>query len=172
MGDLGRWEVLDDLIGPSMCELQARLKSGLRETEASLGLVKPHSIDRLVIRSDEPEWSAADLERLRRVPLFGSAPKQELEKLPVRFTYEYTCNEAGCPGHRHRCTDWEMAQAYRGWRRRYGDGKWHKPFLRRFLEQMRETRDTHFYVGTHSLYPTWMVIGVYYPPLTHQRRLL
>ena len=46
-----------------------------------------------------------------------------------------------------------MAQAYRSWRDRYGEGEWEERFQSRFLEYMRG-RDTHFYVGTHSVYPT------------------
>ena len=89
----------------------------------------------------------------------------------MRFTYEYECQDANCSGHRHRCTDWEMAQTYRSWKRLYGNG-WEEKFLDRYEREMREIKDIHFYVGTHSLYPTWIVIGLFYPPLTPQARLL
>ena len=166
-----RWEMIRPLIGPSMCELQRRLRDGKRDKEATLGVIKPRSINQLVIRPDSPDWSASDLERLRQYPLWGATPKRELEKLPVRFTYEYECLDPGCGGHRHRCTDWEMAQTYRSWRQRYGNEAWQDKFLDRYEKEMREKNDTHFYVGTHSLYPTWIIVGLFYPPRTLQSPL-
>lgn len=162
----GRRQLVAPVIGPSMCHLQRDLR-GHRRTGATLGLVKPRSIDRLIIRPDNPEWSAEDLARLRQYPLWGTAPKRELEKMPMKFTYRFHCEDAACRGHNLRCTDWEMAQTYRRWRQVYGPD-WERPFRQRWEDEMANKNDTHFYVGTHSLYPTWMVVGLFYPPRTAQ----
>ena len=41
-------------------------------------------------------------------------------------------------------------------------------FLRRYRDEMVERKDTHFFVGTHSVFPTWLIVGVFYPPKTAQ----
>jgi hypothetical protein len=160
-----RRAILEPLVGPSMCDLQRALR-GKRGRSATLGLIKPRTIDRLVIRPDDPAWSADDLARLRQNTLWATAPTRELEKMPVKFTYWFHCYDASCNGHRLRCTDWEMAQTWRQWRRIYG-ADWEQSFRQRYFDDM-VGRDTHFFVGTHSLYPTWMAIGLFYPPRTAQ----
>ena len=68
------------------------------------------------------------------------------------------------------CTDWEMAQAYRTWRREYGY-KWEEKFRQRFEAEMILKNDTHFFVGTLHQYPkSWIIVGLFYPP-KRQRNL-
>ena len=167
-----RRALLRDLTGPTMCDLRRELR-GNRARSASLGMVKPRSIDGLVIRAEvDPEWSEGDLARLRQYPLWGTTPERELEKMPVKFTYEFHCEDADCTQHRLRCTDWEMAATWRSWTLIYGKEDGERRFLQRFLDEMVERNDTHFFVGTHSRFPTWMVLGVFYPPKTAQPMLV
>lgn len=166
-----RRAILQPLMGQSMCALQRALR-GRRGSAATLGVVKPRSIDRLVIRRDNPQWSPADLERLLQQPLMGKAPREPLEKMPVKFTYWYHCEDAQCQGHKHRCTDWEMCETYRSWISQYGKEDGERRFRVRFFDEMVERNDTQFFVGTHSLYPTWMVVGLFYPPKTAQPVML
>ena len=166
-----RRALLRHLVGPSMCDLRAELR-GKRGKAATLGLVKPRSIDELVIRRDTPDWSAADRERLSQQPLFGTPPSHPLEKMPVKFTYRFHCEHDACPGHSARCTDWEMCETWRDWIRRYGPEEGERHFRQRYFTEMVERNNTHLYVGTHSLYPTWMVVGLFYPPKTSQELLL
>jgi hypothetical protein len=101
---------------------------------------------------------------LRQIPMFSSAPAQELEKIPFEFRYHLQCAEIGCPGHNLTCFDWEMGQAYRSWRRQYGDG-WEQAFRQRFAEDMIKRNDTHLFVGNLHQFPTaWIVVGLFYPP--------
>jgi hypothetical protein len=101
---------------------------------------------------------------LRQTHLFVEAPKQELEKIPFRFIYQFSCAEAGCRGHNLMCTDWEMGQSYRQWRSEYGDG-WEEKFRQRYETEMIHKNDTHFYVGTVAAHPNrWIIIGLFYPP--------
>jgi hypothetical protein len=63
------------------------------------------------------------------------------------------------------CTDWEMGQAYRAWRREYGD-QWEAKFRERFETEMIEKKETHFFVGTIHQHPgSWIIVGLFYPPL-------
>jgi hypothetical protein len=63
------------------------------------------------------------------------------------------------------CTDWEMGQAYREWRRKYGDAEWEAKFRQKFETEMIEKNDTHFFVGTvHKNPASWIIVGLFYPP--------
>lgn len=62
------------------------------------------------------------------------------------------------------CTDWEMGQAYRAWRKEYGPS-WEAKFRQRFEAEMATKFNTHFFVGTLHQHPNnWIIIGLYYPP--------
>lgn len=76
----------------------------------------------------------------------------------------HRCGDLDCNGHTMLCTDWEMLEAYRSWRREYGDG-WEEKFRNKFEKQMIEKFDTHFFVGTVHQHPgSWIVVGLFYPP--------
>jgi len=63
------------------------------------------------------------------------------------------------------CTDWEMGQAYRRWRKDYRDNDWERAFRQRFEVEMIEKFDTHFFVGTVHQHPNnWIIVGLFYPP--------
>lgn len=159
-----KWEQRKKLLSPlmtrSICLLQQKQRS---DGHPTLGIFKPKSIDRLIIEPAEAKWTAEEEAKLDQTDLFQKQPVFKLEKIPYKFSYEYTCNEEKCQGHRMMCSDWEMAQAYRAWRGRYGD-EWEKPFRDKFEEQMR-VRDTHLYVGTVHQHPdSWIIVGLFYPP--------
>jgi hypothetical protein len=102
---------------------------------------------------------------LRQSHLFIASPKQELEKIPFRFYYQFSCNDAGCGGHNMMCTDWEMSESFRDWRQKYGESGWVEKFRQRYEIEMSEKYDTHFIVGTVAAHPNrWIIIGLFYPP--------
>ena len=70
------------------------------------------------------------------------------------------------------CTDWEMCETWRSWVRQYGPDDGERHFRHRYFDQMVQRNDTHFFIGTHSKWPTWMVVGVFYPPKTAQPLLV
>jgi len=73
--------------------------------------------------------------------------------------------DVDCNGHDMMCTDWEMGQAYRSWRREYGDDQWEAKFRQRFEMEMIEKNETHFFVGTVNQHPaSWIIFGLFYPP--------
>lgn len=164
-----RLDLMAPLRKPSMCEIQ-------REREASgaptLGVFRPAQIRRLLIEPAEiPGWTPAQLAILRQDTLFQKAPARTLEKIPFDFKYEFRCNEPACRGHTMMCTDWEMAQSYRGWQTRYR-GSWESFFRRRYETEMIEKNDTHFFVGTIHQHPgSWIIIGLFYPPRWVERDL-
>lgn len=157
-----RKNILRPLIRPSLCAIQSeRDKNGF----PTLGLFKP-KIDRLVIDpADPPDWTAEQLAKLNQtLSMFQARPSSQLEKIPFDFRYEFRCQDATCQGHRMMCTDWEMGQSYRRWRREYGND-WERAFREKYERQMMEQFDTHFFVGNLHQFPTaWIVVGLFYPP--------
>jgi|ERR1700685_1375734 hypothetical protein len=135
------------------------------EMQPTLGIIRPESIVRLRISpADLPDWTDAQLAMLRQQHFFAEAPKQELQKIPLVFRYEFRCPEDTCRSHTLMCTDWEMGQSYRQWKADYGDG-WEETFRQRYERDMIQKRDTHFYVGTVASHPNrWIIIGLFYPP--------
>ena len=144
----------------SYCALKAERDQNGYPT---LGLFKPKNIDELVIENISAEWSDEEKAKLGQKDLFDVGPAKQLEKIPFKFSYRFDCNETGCTGHTFMCSDWEMAQAYRSWRDKYGDN-WEVEFRKKFEEGMK-LKDTHFYIGTIHQHPAnWIVVGLFYPP--------
>jgi hypothetical protein len=157
-----RRDLLKPLLRPSMCQIRRE-----RDDKGSptLGVFKPAEIKRLVIEPVAEQWSADELRILQQDTLFQKAPADTLEKIPFDFKYEFRCTESGCRGHEMTCTDWEMGQAYRRWRKDYGDD-WERAFRQKFETDMIRKFDTHFFVGTVRSHPsTWIIVGLFYPPL-------
>ncbi|HZP94770.1 MAG TPA: hypothetical protein VFC31_00340 [Candidatus Limnocylindria bacterium] len=164
-----RRALLDPLRRASMCEIDREWQAKKAPT---LGFFRPKRIRRLVIEEDPdgPDWTAEQRAKLRQVMGQGTlwkdeahAPKEELEKIPYKFIYEFECDDGGCCGHGMSCTDWEIAQLYRNCRRDHGD-KWVEKFRQRAETEMIEKYDTHFYVGTLHAHPgTWIIVGLFYP---------
>ena len=154
-----RREIVRPLMRPSLCAIQHE-----RDTNRSptLGIFKPGQITRLVIEdAEQPSWTPEQLNTLRQIQMFQSAPAQELEKIPFDFKYKFCCSESSCSGHNLTCFDWEMGQAYRRWRSQYGDN-WEQPSRSRFEISKN---DTHLFVGNLQQFPTsWIVVGLFYPP--------
>jgi hypothetical protein len=151
------------LIRPSMCAIR-------REHEQSgyptLGIFRPGTIKRLLIEPEKnPDWDASELDKLNQaLTLFGDKAATQLEKLPFTFKYEFVCADASCKGHTMSCTDWEMGQSFRKWRKQYGI-KWEGPFRQRYEADIINKCDTSFFVGNLHLFPNaWQIVGLFYPP--------
>jgi hypothetical protein len=159
------WQARKAIIYPlrahCMCCLQRERDEKLYPT---LGFFRPKSIDGLIIKPDTPTWTPSQLAILRQKHLFREGPKVELEKVPFKFQYQFTCDESDCPTHTLTCTDWEMGVAWLNWYKKYGAG-WEAKFRQKFEQEMIHKFDTHFYVGTIHQYPNaWIIVGLFYPP--------
>lgn len=161
-----RWQDRKDLVFPlkrhCLCCIKQEQEEGGSPT---LGVFKPGNIQQFLIEPTETEWTHEQRSLLGQQVMFQEGPEHELEKIPYNFRYEFQCDESSCNGHSLSCTDWEMGQAYRSWRRQYGDN-WEQKFRQRFETEMISRYDTHFYVGTVHRYPqSWIIVGLFYPPL-------
>jgi hypothetical protein len=146
------------------CLIGKRDKSGF----PTLGVFRPGKIERLVVTPDAPNWTQSQLDILHQGHLFLEPPKRDLEKIPFKFQYKFKCEHDECTGHTIMCTDWEMAESWRQWSRKYGN-TWETHFRNRYEEEMINKYDTHFFVGTMHQHPgTWIIVGLFYPP-KHQK---
>jgi hypothetical protein len=138
-----RRQIITPLRRPSMCSIQRERDEHGYPT---LGIFRPNKIEQLIIEPAEPNWTEAQLATLTQDTLFEKAPAQTLEKIPFDFRYEFRCSGVGCNGHSMICTDWEMGQAYRSWRKEYGD-QWEVKFRQRFEIEMIERTKRSFSWG-------------------------
>lgn len=159
-----RWACRRKLIDPlrvdSMCEL--RRMQELNGT--SLGIFRPGEVMDLEV-GEANEWSSRQ-KAIATQPSLLFPGKTELEKLPVSFFYRYRCMTTRCQGHRMSVIDWELAQAYRSWRRDHGDERVFDAIRQKWLEEIcGPSKDTQFFVGNMHLHPEqFLVLGVFWPP--------
>ena len=141
------------------CILDQRAKG----SGPTLGFFRPHRITRLAIRPASAIWTDKQRGKLEQVSFLENTPLQQLEKIPFSFKYHFKCPHRECRGHKMSCTDWEMAESYRRWRAKYGDG-WEPKFRQRYEQDMIERFDTHFFVGTVHRHPlNWIIVGLWHP---------
>jgi len=158
------WQARKDIIlplaAPSLCYLE-RTRA---ETEVTLAIFKPRIIRELIMEPEEyPGWTERDIEILSQQSMFDKKTVKPLEKIPLRFSYTFFCSESQCKGHRLSVTDWEMGEAYRKWRPKYGEN-WEQYFRQKFEHDVIYSFDTYFYVGTIRAHPdVWIIVGLFYP---------
>jgi hypothetical protein len=146
---------------PSLCYLQEHRP----DTKQTLGIFKPKEILDFVIAQDTPDWTPDEKNKLLRYSLFQQSAKfAPLEKVPYKFFYRFVCDDRSCTGHALSCVDWELGQAFRSWRAKYG-GHWPAKLRDKFQYDMARKFDTHFFVGTVKAHPaSWIIVGLFYPP--------
>jgi hypothetical protein len=152
---------VDPLIAPSLCAIQKR-----REVDGtSLGAFRPASITDFCW---EPvEKTTVESRRLLASQKNLFAQEQApLEILPYRFKYKFSCADPSCRTHDMTIVDWEVGQAFRSFRRRYGEIEGLKKMRDKFLGDMcGAAKDTVFFVGNTFLNPNvFLVLGVFWPP--------
>ena len=157
-----RKEAIFPLKAHCLCCLQKQQKEVGSPT---LGFFKPWQITSFSVqRDDELNWTMRELETLKQLSMFDNAPAHLLEKVPYHFYYHFRCDHADCNGHDLSCTDWELEESYRKWRRIYGSN-WEVKFRETYETRMIFKADTHFFVGTVRQHPnSWIIVGLFYPP--------
>lgn len=134
----------------------------------TLGIVMPSKLLGLQLeRVNQPDWSPAELEKLRSYGLFDSPDVRQripLRKLPFRFYYHYEFETSDGPKtYKHMLTDWEAGALFWRCQRDYGD-KW-EDCLRTKLEVEMAQKDLLFMMGTMHRFPdTWLIVSMIYPP--------
>lgn len=143
----------------TMCFLNSK-----KQTEISLGIVKPRLVKNFLYKPVNRKWTPKIQKRFDQLQIFDPQPKQ-LEKIPYKFSYEFLCEEKDCKGHKMLIADWEVAELYRRMRTKFQDEKiaCEKVKSKFFGELCSDKYDTYFYVGTVLKYATWIILGVFWP---------
>ena len=165
------WNKRNSLVYPSRAGSLEELKSAYDEDRTSLGIIRVADIEDFYRTEDltNEEKEGQKLLQMTFDKVGGGdlslRPQWILEQIPHVFKYRFSCEGSACSGHDVTCEDWELFEANRKYPARYGntDLAWEK--LRdRFFRFFKEERELHFFMGTYSLFPSWMIIGLYYPP--------
>jgi hypothetical protein len=167
-----RWQDRKSVTSPKLSHCLCCLKEQRNEAGyPTLGFFRPRRIERLRIIATDSEWTQGQLDILSQRDLFRENPKEELEKIPYNFVYNFYCDHDECRGHNCMCTDWEIGESWRSWSREYGDD-WEKALRETYETKMIENRDTHFFVGTVANHPgEWIIVGLFYPPKDYEMPL-
>lgn len=158
------WQKKTKVVNPMVSRSMEALNDLGNKDKTSLGLIKPYEIYDLII-DDKGDSTPEEIEIRKEIQItLDGEVRTDLEPIGYNFRYHFRCQDESCNGHNIMCEDWEMLEAWRAWKQRYPDrDTLIKMFKKRFLEDMRE-RDIHFFVGIHSRFNTWLIIGLYYPP--------
>jgi len=163
-----KWKRRNQLLIPQVSHSIEELKKAYKKDNTSLGIIKPTKI--LDFNKTEPlqiyekeGWSFTKTLDGQKIP--------NVIKIPHIFKYKFTCNccQENNTIHQMQCEDWELFEAYRSWGKNSLSKKelWNKLY-EKFYKWMIEKRNLYFILGMHSQYPTWFIIGLYYPPKTLQ----
>lgn len=155
--DEAKVQLWQPFIAPSLHDLYAEN----RATGRSLGIIKPDPGSITFTVKPAKDADAADREVAEQVrqmqqSSFLEDPLAPLEKPEFAFGYRYTC-----AGHVHdqQIHDWEVQEAYRQYKRRYGaDALDH---LKRMYGETIPARNLHLIMGTMLAHPrTFISIGL------------
>lgn len=134
---------------------------------ASLGVMTPQ-IKNIKINIIDTNITEPQLKML----WFGDTVKigqEELKRLPVEVSYIFTCeepNDCSCAKKPHelKIIDWEVNELYRNLVKKSIDKKIiSEKIKQRFFDWMLKERDLHLILGTHNVFGTWIIIGIFYP---------
>ncbi|HUU68667.1 MAG TPA: hypothetical protein VM186_04040 [Planctomycetota bacterium] len=146
----------------TMCELRKG-----SQIQRSLGIVRPAAVKDFIAEPCERDWTAEQKEQFRQLSLFGPQRKP-LEKIPYKFSYNFVCEESGCPSHQMMIEDWEAGQLFRKMRDMHGEAVAVQKVKQRFLDTICAPKvDTHFFVGTVLQHGTWIILGAFWPKRLH-----
>ena len=156
--DEAKVQLWQPFIAPSLKELYA----DNRATNRSLGIIKPDPGSITFTVKPAKDAGAADLEVAEQVrqmqqSSFLEDPLTPLEKPEFAFEYQFT--SAAHPHGPMMIHDWEVQEAYRQYKRRYGaDALDH---LKRMYGETIPARNLHLIMGTMLAHPrTFIVIGL------------
>jgi hypothetical protein len=155
-----RRSFVEPLLEDSMCSV-LKLQE---EHGTSLGAFRPNQVLDVLVQQEPAEWSPEDRDKLSQLTLW-TPNKRILEKIPWRWRLKYSCGK-GCNTHTQTIIDWEIAQAWRRWRRDYPPAKVPDRIRDHWLNDLcSESKDTIFFVGNqHQHLRSFLVLGVFWPP--------
>ncbi len=163
------WSKRKELVLPTISNSLEQIVLEYEKEKVSLGIIKPKKIIDFKIESINNNWSPKHQDILNQFRLFEPQPK-ELMKIPFKFSYVFVCDDSTCDKpHKLSIIDWEIFALYLTLKNKYGysmDVILEKIKAKWFTEMCGIDKDTHLIVGSRFPTPTFMVLGVFWPPKT------
>jgi len=160
------WSKRKRIVLPTVKSSLEEIKGAYKKHKVSLGIFKPKEIIDFKIEADNSDWSSSHQQVLTQQRLFGKQPKR-LEKVPYKFSYCFVCNDSKCKGHQMQITDWEIYELYRRIKNNYKKplNEVLRDIKNKWLDEMwAKNKDSYLIVGSVHMYPTFVVLGVFWPP--------
>ncbi len=157
------FQEIDSLLKARLTTLEELAAKGA--TVESLGVVTPRQIRDFKEMSNE--HYKEESEKARQLNLFGEAAVK-LDIPAYKYQYVFKDDDGGTT-HEMLCEDWEVGELYRnceGYRKqgKYKDeNEVHQKVRQKMLVDIGSKKPLYFIVGTHSRWPTFMIISVVYP---------
>lgn len=169
---LNGWSDRRNLIDRLPHHTRLELESLYEKDRTSLGIVRPTEILDLKIEKVMPTWKPEWQTVLQQFNLFDGPPK-DLKKLPYKFSYVFRCEDTGDRPHTAMVEDWELGVLFLKEVERLGTEEAAAQSVKtKYLNEIcAKTRDTRFFMGTVFPYNTWVVIGLFWPPVNTQNVL-
>lgn len=165
------WRERNKIVLPLLSRNIEDLKCKYDSDKTSLGLIKPKEVLDFYASDDKDENEDEDDKETKNAfqAVFDLQNNGKLKStpwissIPHKFRYRYLCeNESTL--HDTICEDWEVFEAYRNWKSRYQpEDHLLEMMKKKFYEEFTTKSDLYFFMGTHSRFPKWMIIGLYYP---------
>jgi hypothetical protein len=155
-----RRRLIEPLIIDSTCEVQ-RLQT---TNGTSLAVVRVGEVQSLEVERQSATWSVEQDSVMNQLNLLG--PRQGmLEKVPYTFKLRYRCQVPGCKEHLQTIVDWEIGEAYRGWRGYAPEVRVEKIREKWLGELFGPNKESLIYIGNMAAHPkNFLVLGVFWPP--------
>ena len=157
-----RRKILENKLSDSIYELDREYKSD----KTSLGLIKPKSFC-LNFRKPLKDIKI-ETEKFLQKTLSGDKILVA-DKIEHSISYKFKCEHPDCfcnkndkKFHDITCEDWELFQPIRDWPGSPEEVE--QKIKKKFEDWMKIQRDLYFIMGMYSLQPSWMIIGLFYPP--------
>lgn len=159
------WAERNSIVRPHI----SRNFKDLVDKGASLGIIRPKEILRFVNEPAHDTDEAINKECKKCFQIIfddggGMRKIPEIGPLNTYYRYHFRCEDDDVT-HEIMCEDWELYESARTWISTYktDEATW-KAIHDKYFTKFRNEKDLCFIVGTHYIYKTWMIIGVYYPP--------
>lgn len=162
----GDWRERKRIVLPTASQSLEEIVKKYQEKRISLGIFKPKEICDFKITKDESDWGPRQKKIMAQLRLFGDQPKS-LQKIPWKFTYTFKCNERSCKGHNLSIRDWEIFMLYKNLlkKNRYAMDEVMTRIKEVWLDKMwGNDKDSYLIVGSVFPRPSFVVLGVFWPP--------
>lgn len=170
----GSWSERKKIVLPTVSPDFETIRLVYKNEAISLGIFKPKKIVDFLMEPDDKEWGSKHMQVLTQGVLFGKQPKP-LEKIPFKFSYKFVCNNPECKGHKMQIIDWEVYELYRNVKEKHPfsmDIVLEKVKQKWFREMWAKDKDSYLIVGSVYPRPSFIIIGVFWPPIERQLPLI